>query len=80
MVLVPCLTLDDGTAIDRCYTRNGIGRTYFDAQEFCKEKGGYVMEINSADEESLVTGFLIGSLHFTLNDFHLTHIIRIKLF
>ena len=59
-IAVSCNTFANGTLIDRCYKHFDIIRKYFDAQDFCKEFGGHLMEINSAAEDRIITELIGG--------------------
>ena len=57
---VSCDTYSNGTQIERCYKHYDYIRKYFDAQDYCKEFGGHVMEINSAAEDQVITELIGG--------------------
>ena len=48
--------------MNRCYKlyNDYYGKKYFEAQDFCKAQGGYVVEITSQAENEIITELLPG--------------------
>ena len=47
-----------------CYLVSHDRMSWFESQEFCYEKGGYLTEITSHEEESLLDRILLADLHY----------------
>ena len=63
---------------ESCYLISRDHMTWFAAQEFCWNHGGYLVEIDSADEEQLIEQILHLDIHYWigLNDLSHTGIMR----
>ena len=67
--VVPCPTNTKTVWVhlgDHCYHVSTMAMNWGDAQRYCWSQGGYLAEIMSRDEESLLDTFLIGGISYWL--------------
>jgi len=58
---------------DSCYSTSKLAMDWGTAQEYCWEQGGYLAEITSAGEESLINTFLMDGTAYWLGLTDLAH-------